>query len=401
MTATARFSRSRLRFFDLIATGLLGLTTRVGRTVLTAGGIAIGIASMVSVMGISSSSRADVLSELDRLGTNLLAVQAGSSLFGDNVVLPDNASDRIRRVPATQNAASMTSVQAEVVRSDVMPSGRNGGMQVSATEPELLDTLAGTLSSGRFLDEVDRDLPTVVLGSDAAAYFGIRTVDGRPTVLIGEHRFAVVGVLDSLTLYPDIDRMALISYGVADNLFATTQAPSTVYLRADPDHVDAVRDVLARTVDPSSPNSVSVTRPSESLSAKAEVNKNLTNMLLGLGAVALVVGGVGIANVMVISVLERRNEIGVRRALGATRRHIAAQFVVESATLAAIGGAVGVALGAAVTIGYARRQDWTIDVPLEALGLGVAAALVIGALAGLYPAIRAARLDPAEAVRPA
>ena len=401
MTNTAT-NKSRLRFFDLITTGMLGLTTRVGRTILTAGGIAIGIASMVSVMGISSSSRADVLAELDRLGTNLLAVQAGTSIFGDEVKLPDNASDRIRRVPVTQNAASLSTLGGvDIVRSDVMPPGRNGGTSVSATEPQLLDTLAGTLASGRFLQDGDLSLPNVVLGSEAADHFGIHDVAGRPTVFIGEQRFAVVGVLDPLVLYPDVDRMALIGYDTAVNLFDADRAPTTIYLRADPEHVEGLRDILGRTVDPESPNSVSVSRPSESLSAKAEVNKNLTNLLLGLGAVALVVGGVGIANVMVISVLERRNEIGVRRAIGATRRHIAAQFVVESAALATIGGAVGVGLGALVTIGYASRQGWTIDVPIEGLALGVLAALVIGAVAGMYPAVRAARLDPAEAVRPA
>lgn len=401
MKTTTSVDRSRLRFRDLLSVGLLGLTTRMGRTILTAGGIAIGIASMVSVMGISSSSRADVLAELDRLGTNLLAAQAGASLFGDPVSLPDNASDRIRRVPATQSAASITAVPVDIVRSDVMPAGRNGGTTVSATEPQLLDTLAGTVGSGRFLSNGDLSLPVVVLGSEAADHFGVVSVDGRPTVLIGNHRFAVIGVLDPLVLYPDIDRMALVGYDVAVDLFAIEPAPTTVYVRADPQHVEGLRELLGRTVDPSAPNTVDVTRPSESLSAKAEVDKNLTNLLLGLGAVALVVGGVGIANVMVISVLERRNEIGVRRAIGATRRHIAAQFVVESAALAALGGAAGVGIGALVTVGYAKRQDWTIDVPLEGLGLGVLAALVIGAVAGLYPAVRAARLDPAEAVRPA
>ena len=398
MSATRH--RSRLRFRDLLSVGLLGLTTRVGRTILTAGGIAIGIASMVSVMGISSSSRADVLAELDRLGTNLLAIEAGASLFGDPVALPDNASDRIRRVPAAQNAAALTAVPVDIVRSDVMPAGRNGGNTVSATEPQLLETLAGTVGNGRFLSTGDLSLPVVVLGSEAADHFGIVSVDGRPTVLIDNHRFAVIGVLDPLVLYPDIDRMALVGYDVAVDLFAIEPAPSTVYVRADPEHVEGLREILGRTVDPSAPNTVDVTRPSESLSAKAEVDKNLTNLLLGLGAVALVVGGVGIANVMVISVLERRNEIGVRRAIGATRRHIAAQFVVESAALATIGGAAGVGIGTLVTVGYARRQDWTIDVPLEGLALGVVAALVIGAVAGLYPAVRAARLDPAEAVRP-
>ncbi len=393
-------NRSRLRFTDLIRTGLLGLTTRLGRTVLTAGGIAIGIASMVSVLGISSSSTADVLAELDRLGTNLLAVEAGASFLDDDVRLPVTSSARIRRIPATENAAALTPVSVDVLKSDVMPNGRNGGVQVSATEAELLDTLAGTVASGRFLTAGDGQLPVVVLGSEAAERFGITSVKHRPAVQLGEHRFAVVGVLDPLALYPDIDRMALIGYDVAEDLFASKRAPGTVYLRTDPDYVEQVRDILARTVDPASPSSVSVTRPSEALSAKAEVNKSLTNLLLGLGAVALVVGGVGIANVMVISVIERRGEIGVRRALGATRRHIAAQFVVESAALALIGGTVGVGIGALVTIGYAKRQDWTVSVPLEGLALGVLTALVIGAVAGLYPAVRAARLDPAEAVRP-
>ena len=403
MTASTRQSatRSRLRLADLLRVGLLGLTTRAGRTVLTAGGIAIGIASMVSVMGISSSSKADVLAELDRLGTNLLAVEAGSGLFDDDTKLPDNASARIRRVPATQNAAALTSVPVDVVRSDVVPAGRNGGNTVSATEPQLLDTLNGTVASGRFLRAGDSGLPNVVLGHEAAADFGVLDPGRRQTVYIGEQQFRVIGVLDPLVLYPDVDRMALVSYDVAVELFDNDRAPSTIYLRADPDHVEGLREVLPQTVDPTSPTSVSVTRPSESLSAKAEVNENLTNLLLGLGAVALVVGGVGIANVMVISVLERRNEIGVRRAIGATRRHIATQFVVESAALATIGGALGVALGAIVTIGYASRQDWTIDVPLEGLALGVLAALFIGALAGLYPAVRAARLDPSKAVRPA
>ena len=331
-------NRSRLRFSDLIRTGLLGLTTRLGRTVLTAGGIAIGIASMVSVLGISSSSTADVLAELDRLGTNLLAVEAGASFLDDDVRLPDTSSARIRRIPATENAAALTPVSVDILKSDVMPNGRNGGVQVSATEAELLDTLAGTVADGRFFNSGDGQLPVVVLGSEAAERFGITSVKYRPAVQLGEYRFAVVGILDPLALYPDIDRMALIGYDVAEDLFASKRAPGTVYLRTDPDYVEQVRDILARTVDPSSPSSVSVTRPSEALSAKAEVNKSLTNLLLGLGAVALVVGGVGIANVMVISVIERRGEIGVRRALGATRRHIAAQFVVESAALALIGG---------------------------------------------------------------
>ncbi len=171
-------------------------------------------------------------------------------------------------------------------------------------------------------------------------------------------------------------------------------------MRTTPDEVEAVRAVLARSVDPESPDEVEVSRPSDALEARAATDAALRNLLLGLGAVALVVGGVGITNVMVISVLERRGEIGVRRAMGAKRRHIAGQFLTEAAMLATIGGVSGVVLGAVVTAAYARSQGWLVDVPFAALAGGAGAALAVGLIAGVSPAIRAARLDPADALRP-
>ena len=392
---------SRLRWRDVLVVGSLGLRVRRGRTMLTALGIAVGIAAMVAVIGISASSRADLLDELDQLGTNLLQVQPGQSAFGEETQLPETAAEMIRRIGPVESAAKTRSVSESVRRTDLIDASVTGGIGVVATEPELLATLAGTVDDGKFLDEVTIGYPTVVLGSEAAARLGIGSVEHRPLVWLGGRWFTVIGILDPVPLAADIDRSALIGYPVAEALFGIDPAPSTVRVRTDADLVDEVRGVLAETADPAAPSEVSVTRPSDALAARAAADEALTALLLGLGAVALLVGGIGIANVLVISVLERRTEIGIRRALGATRRHIRLQFLVEAVLLAAAGGVSGVVLGAGVTAGYASMRNWSIAVPFTALAGGIAVALGVGAVAGLYPAARAARLAPADAVRPA
>jgi putative ABC transport system permease protein len=398
--ATVDVARSRLRWGDVVGLGLLGLRVKRMRALLTGLGIAIGIAAMVAVVGISASSKADLLAELDALGTNFLQVQPGQSVFGDAAELPTTAPDMIRRIASVESASATRTVDnATVRRSSLIPASESGGLAVVATEPTLLDTLAGTVAQGTFLNEATGAYPSVVLGSVAAERLGIGSLDGGPLVYLGGRWFRVIGILDDMPLAPDIDRSALIGYDVAQRLFGIDQAPSTVRVRTDPDQTDAVWEVLAATANPQAPNEVDVSRPSDALEARAKADETLTALLLGLGAVALLVGGVGIANVMVISVLERRAEIGVRRALGATRRHIRLQFLIESTLLAGLGGAVGVGLGSTITWLYADTRDWRFAVPLTGLLGGVAAALAVGAIAGLYPAVRASRLAPAEAVR--
>lgn len=392
-------ARSRIRAFDLFRSGSQGLHTRPGRTMLTAIGIAIGIAAMIGVLGISASSKAALLQQIDDLGTNLLAVQAGQSVFGEQAKLPEEAPAMIRRIPPVEQAAAISAVDASVRRTDLIPETETNGINLFASEPEVLDTLQGKIGEGKWLDPKG-EIPSIVLGSVAAERLGLNDVAAGPMVFVDGHWFNVVGILEPLPLNPDLDRAAFIGYSVANRLFDTKANASTIYLRTHPDQVEGVRAILGRTANPESPNEVQVSRPSDALEAKATVDQNLTRLLLGLGGVALVVGGVGIANVMVISVLERRSEIGLRRALGAKRGHIAGQFVTESILLSLLGGVTGVALGAAVTHFYSQRQGWVVDIPVQALGAGVAVALAVGAIAGLYPAIRAARMDPAEAVHP-
>lgn len=390
----------RMRFTDTIWNGALGLIARPTRTILTAAGIGIGIASIVAIVAISASSRTNLLAELDRFGTNLLRVSAGQSLLGQETTLKQDSAAMVRRIDPVESAASVAQLPTTVRRTDLISLAETGGISVFAAEPSLRATLNADMRAGRFLDEVPSDLPSVVLGAKAAERLGIRDLAAIPSVFLGDEWFAVVGILERLPLVPEIDRSVLITYNVASGLLGLNPTPTMLYVRTHPDRVTAVRAVLPRTANPSAPNEITVSRPSDVLEARAATDATLTALLLGLGAVSLLVGGIGIANVMVIAVLERRTEIGIRRAIGATRANIRRQFLTESVILASIGGLLGVVLGTAIAIGYATRRNWLIDIPIQALAASVAVSLLIGATAGLYPASRAARLQPAEAVRP-
>jgi putative ABC transport system permease protein len=388
---------SRMTPGDVVRTGSLGLRTRRLRAGLSALGIAIGIASMVAVLGISESSKADLLAELDALGTNLLKVAPGQTFFGDEAELPEEAPAMIERVAGVERVAALRSIDATVRRNDLIDEAETGGLGVAAADPSLAATVGAQLRWGRFLDAATTRYPAVVLGAGAAEQLGIDEQGGR--VSIDGRWFTVIGVLEPVTLDPNLDSLALMGFDVAGSLLDAERDASTVYVRADPDAIAAARDLIATTASPGAPEEVEVSRPSDALEARAAAKTAFTSLFLGLGAVALLVGGVGIANVMVISVLERRSEVGLRRALGATRRHVGAQFACESLLLAAAGGAVGVLLGALVTGGYAANRGWSAVVPPEALGGGLAAAIAIGAVAGVYPALRAARLSPTDALR--
>lgn len=391
--------RSSLHGADLLRVGSVGLLSRRLRAALSALGIAIGIAAMVGVLGISQSSSAALLSSLDRLGTNLLTVQAGTGIGAGDAILPTTSELMLRRIGPVQTVSSVTSVDATVRRTDLVPETRTAGITVKTADLDLVETLAGSVANGRWLDAASAQLPVVVLGSVAAERLGVDDVSIGPMVWLGDRWFAVIGILDSFELAQDLDRSALIGRPYATGSMDAAEAPETIYLRTEPAALDTVRAVVPATAYPENPDQVEVSRPSDAIAARAAASSAFTGLFLGLGAVALLVGGVGIANVMVISVLERRSEIGLRRALGATRRHVSVQFLMESLLLSAVGGLVGVLLGAVVTAGYDLLRGWEVVVPVLGVIGGFVAALVIGAVAGLYPAVRAARLPPTEALR--
>ncbi|MEU6431357.1 ABC transporter permease [Microbispora sp. NPDC046973] len=390
--------RSRLRAADLLPVGTLGLRSRRMRAALSALGIAIGIASMVAVLGVTRSSQSALLAQLNRLGTNLLTVASGTSLANTEVALPATAAPMIRRLPGVLAVAPTAQIStANVYRNDQIPVGHTGGLAVRAADAALLDTLQGSVLDGQFLN--GGDAPVTVLGHEVATVLGIAHLTGDTRVWLGGHWFHVVGILNPFPLEPEIDRSALISFPVARHLLDYKGDPSRIYIRTDPDKVTQVSALLTSAANPANPYSVKASRPSDVLTAQVAVREAAGTLFLGLGAIALLVGTIGIANVMVISVLERRAEIGLRRTLGATRLHIATQFLTESLILSALGGFGGVVIGSAVTAGLSYSQGWQVTIPAVALLGGFGVAVVAGVLAGLYPALRASRLSPTDALR--
>ncbi len=388
----------RLGVGDLLRVGAIGLRTRPTRAFLSALGIAIGIAAMVAVVGISASSRAELDRTLDRLGTNLLTVTPGSSLFGQDAQLPLDAVAMIERIGPVTDVSAVGRVEAKVYRTDRIPAAESGSLGVRAADLDLPATVGAELADGVWLNAATGRYPAVVLGATAANRLGVPEAGPDRQVWLGGQWFTVIGVLRPVPLAAELDTAALVGWSAAQAYLGFDGHATTVYTRSAQSRVEAVRDVLAATANPEAPNEVKVSRPSDALAAQQATDEAFTGLLLGLGAVALLVGGVGVANTMVISVLERRAEIGLRRSLGATRGQVRGQFLTESLLLAALGGIGGVLLGGLVTAGYALFQGWPGVVPAWATVGGLGATLLIGGVAGLYPAVRASRLSPTEAL---
>ncbi len=391
---------SRIHLSDLVRTATVGIRSRKTRAGLSAIGIMIGIASIVGILGLSESSKSELLARLDRLGTNLLTVEPDAGFGRGDGNLPADAASMISRITPVEATSMVSFVEGvNVYKNDLIPEGKTGGISVQAVDSKLLNVLAGSLADGVWFDDAKSAFPTVVLGSVAAERLGVREVTGVQPLWLGEQWFIVIGILTTFELAPDLDRAALVGHSAAQTYLDHENLPTRVVVRVDPRRVDQVTTVLSATANPEFPEEVVVDRPSEALEAAEAAEDTLTTLFVGLGSIALLVGGVGIANVMVISVIERRGEIGLRRALGATRRHIASQFLGEALLLALIGGVGGVILGITATAVYANVKGWSLIVPPIAIIGGLGAALLIGGVAGLYPATRAARLSPTEALR--
>ena len=391
---------ARLRPGDLARVASVGLRTRRLRAALSALGIAIGVAAIVAVLGLSSSSSAGLLAEISQLGTNLLTVTNGQNLSGQTAELPVAAPAMIARIgPVYQVADTAALSGATAYRSPLIPAVDTNALSVQAASLNLLPAIATTLHQGRFLNAATAREPVAVLGAAAAQRLGIDRVPSGMRIWVGGQWFYVAGILNPSVLAPAIDSSVLVGFPAAEKYLGLDGHPSTIYLRAQTSQVNAVWSVLAATANPENPNEVTISQPSAALTAQADAQSALNSLFLGLGAVALLVGGVGVANIMIISVLERRSEIGLRRALGATRGNIRTQFLSEAILLSLCGGTIGVALGSLATAVYAHAKHWAIVIPAEAWVGGIGAATAIGVIAGLLPALRAARMSPTQALR--
>ena len=389
----------RLRPTDLLRLATVGLRTRKLRAGLSALGIAIGIASIVAVLGLSSSSQAGLLNEINQLGTNLLTVTNGQNLFGQTAELPAAAPGMIARIGPVTNVQDTGLVPGiSAYRSPFIPSVETNALSVDAASLGLLETAGTTVAQGTYLNAATATQPVAVLGAAAAQRLGIDRIYPGERIWVGTTWLYVAGVLKPAVLAPAIDSSVLVGFPAAEAFLGFDGNPSTIYVRAQNSQVNAVDSVLAASANPEAPNQVNVSQPSSALVAQADAKAALNGLFLGLGAVALLVGAVGVANIMVISVLERRSEIGLRRSLGATKGHIRVQFLFEAVLLALLGGIVGVAAGVLSTAIYSSTKHWAIVVPALAWAGGLGAALVIGAVAGLLPALRAARLSPTQAL---
>jgi len=398
LTATT-LTPARLTLGDLTRVASVGLRTRRLRAALSALGIAMGVAAIVAVLGLSASSQAGLLAQIDRLGTNLLTVTNGQTFLGDTAHLPTRAPAMIARIGPVTEVEETGSTSASVYRSPLIPSVNTNALSVQAASLGLPATVGARIANGRYLNAATAQLPVAVLGAGAAARLGISRVHPGVRVWLGGQWFYVVGILEPAVLASEIDDSVLVGFRAAKRYLGFDGYPTTIYLRSETSQVEAVQSVLAATANPEAPNEVNVSQPSAALTARAAAQSALNSLFLGLGAVSLLVGAVGVGNIMLIGVLERRSEIGLRRSLGATRGQIRTQFLSEAIMLALLGGVTGVLAGAFATGGYAAARGWTVVIPTLAWAGGLGAAIAIGAIAALLPALRAARLSPTEALR--
>ncbi|MAT37817.1 MAG: hypothetical protein CL420_07250 [Acidimicrobiaceae bacterium] len=390
-------------FREILNVAISGLTARKVRTLLIMLGPVLGAAGIVAAVGLNESAKGDVRQTLERLGTNLIVASAdGSFSAGQAPTLPEDAVERSMNVSTVDRVAGIT----EIGSLTVLPS--QGGKDFFRTIPipvltsdqNLLNVLDAQMLHGRFINGSDESnvFRSAVMGHDLANDYQYLPGELRTIDVDGE-TYGVVGVIEKVDLVPKLDTAIIIPKSSAEEDFDVEQKPTTLYVRATEGNVDSTAEALPMAINLGGDEAVTVAVPSDLLEAQGAVDTTLRNILFLMGGLALLVGGVGIANVMSISVIQRSGEIGIRRALGHTKMTIALQFVLEALFVGVLGGIAGVVTGVCVIYLVSSILGWiaTLNIPLFLVAGGMA--LIVSVIAGLYPAWKAARLEPLETLR--
>jgi putative ABC transport system permease protein len=387
---------------DILSVAWSGLTARRVRTLLIMLGPVIGVAAMVCAIGLTESAKGSLQAQLAKLGTNLIIAQAGGTFGSQNPTFPDDVDRRVDAISTVQDVASTTNISGVVTLPIQGASNYYEAfpVPVRAADLDLPQVLQVPLLDGRWLNRSDERLHTlsVVLGAGIAKQYGYIPGEIR-TIQLNQTNFGVVGVLASVPLDPTLDNAAFVTQWAAKNVFDTNGQPNEVYARSDPGTTQATAHAMATAISLGGPDQVSTQIPSDVLQAAAQANSTLQKVALFAGLLALVVGGLGIANVMSISVIQRSSEIGIRRAVGHSRTKIGLQFVLESLFVGILGGALGAAMGVAIVYVVSAFAHWTVVVSYTRIPLWMALAIMVSVAAGLYPSIKAARLEPLETLR--
>lgn len=403
--------RRRRRFTtrDLLDEALAGVTARPARLALLTLGTVLGIGAVVTTLGIGQTAAGQIAQRFDAVAATHVVVESGEGRRGDESVrfgqLPWDAAERVERLNGVVAAGTYARVDVGDATVRGIPVNDPGGtvahsVPVIGASPHLFEAVYGDLRTGRGFDSGhdDRGDPVVVLGRYAAERLGVNRVDSQPSIFIGERAFTVIGILERVSYRTDLLDAAVIPIGTARAVYGLP-GPDSVEVRTEVGATQLIAGQVPIAIDPNNPDRLRVTAPPPPGQLRRDVAADVNALFLVLGGIALLIGGLGIANVTLLSVLERIPEIGLRRALGATRVHIAGQFLVESVFVGFLGGLIGTSLGVIVTVVVSAVRDWTPILDLQlAVGAPLAGAL-IGLLAGGYPAWRAATIEPITALR--